>query len=170
MRLAEAARVAAAGLRANRLRSGLTMLGVIIGVAAVVVLVAIGTGTRQEVERQVSGLGSNLLLIFPGEASVTAAPPSPGSRSTTRRRPPGWWATGTGSRCRSPPASGTRRHESEFTSVLGTLDTSLEVFRASSAAVRTSAGRTWTPPVEWWCSASTVAEQLFRIGTRSAGR
>src|SRR5690606_40259483 len=74
MRLAEAARVAAAGLRANRLRSGLTMLGVIIGVAAVVVLVAIGTGTRQEVERQVSGLGSNLLLIFPGEASVTAAP------------------------------------------------------------------------------------------------
>ncbi len=45
-------------LRANRLRSLLTMLGVVIGVAAVVVLVAIGTGAKQEVEEQVEGLGS----------------------------------------------------------------------------------------------------------------
>lgn len=74
MRLAEAVRVALGGLRANRLRSGLTMLGVVIGVSAVVVLVAIGTGTRQEVESQVQGLGSNLLLVFPGDTSFTAAP------------------------------------------------------------------------------------------------
>ncbi len=47
MRFAEAWRVALDALRANRLRSGLTMLGVIIGVAAVVVLVAIGTGAKQ---------------------------------------------------------------------------------------------------------------------------
>jgi putative ABC transport system permease protein len=61
-------------LRANRLRSGLTMLGVVIGVAAVVVLVAIGTGAKQEVESQVQGLGSNLLLVVPGKVSFGNAP------------------------------------------------------------------------------------------------
>ena len=55
MRLAEAWRVALDALRANRLRSSLTMLGVIIGVAAVVALVAIGTGTKQQIESQVEG-------------------------------------------------------------------------------------------------------------------
>jgi putative ABC transport system permease protein len=74
MRLAEAWRVALDALRANRLRSGLTMLGVVIGVAAVVVLVAIGTGAKQEVESQVEGLGSNLLLVVPGQVSFGNAP------------------------------------------------------------------------------------------------
>lgn len=61
-------------LRANRLRSGLTMLGVVIGVAAVVVLVAIGTGAKREVEQQVEGLGSNLLVVVPGRLDFGAAP------------------------------------------------------------------------------------------------
>ncbi|HKS99018.1 MAG TPA: ABC transporter permease [Rugosimonospora sp.] len=74
MRLAEAWRVALDALRANRLRSGLTMLGVVIGVAAVVVLVAIGTGAKQEVESEVEGLGSNLLLVVPGQVSFGNAP------------------------------------------------------------------------------------------------
>jgi putative ABC transport system permease protein len=74
MRLAEAWRVALDALRANRLRSGLTMLGVVIGVAAVVVLVAIGTGAKQEVESEVEGLGSNLLLVVPGQVSFGQAP------------------------------------------------------------------------------------------------
>jgi putative ABC transport system permease protein len=66
--------VAVGALRASRLRSGLTMLGVVIGVAAVVVLVAIGTGAKQTIERQVEGLGSNLLLIVPGQVDFGAAP------------------------------------------------------------------------------------------------
>ena len=74
MRLAEAWRVAVTALRANRLRSLLTMLGVVIGVAAVVVLVAIGTGAKQEVEEQVEGLGSNLVLIVPGRLDLGSAP------------------------------------------------------------------------------------------------
>ena len=74
MRLGEAWRVAVTALRANRLRSLLTMLGVIIGVAAVVMLVAIGTGAKQYVEAQVQGLGSNLLLVVPGELSFGSAP------------------------------------------------------------------------------------------------
>ena len=74
MSIAEAWRVALDALRASRLRSALTMLGVVIGVAAVVILVAIGTGTKQEIENQVEGLGSNLLLIVPGQVSLSAAP------------------------------------------------------------------------------------------------
>jgi putative ABC transport system permease protein len=74
MRFAEALRVALDALRANRLRSLLTMLGVIIGVAAVVVLVAIGSGAKQEVESQVEGLGSNIIFVFPGSVEFGAAP------------------------------------------------------------------------------------------------
>ncbi|MEX2290787.1 MAG: ABC transporter permease [Mycobacteriales bacterium] len=74
MRQAEAFRVAVTALRANRLRSLLTMLGVVIGVAAVVVLVAIGTGAKQEVEDQVNGLGANLIIVVPGRLEFGSAP------------------------------------------------------------------------------------------------
>ncbi len=66
--------MATGALRANRLRSALTMLGVIVGVAAVVMLVAIGTGAKQQVEREVQSLGSNLLLVVPGELQFGSAP------------------------------------------------------------------------------------------------
>ncbi|MDX6203109.1 MAG: putative transport system permease protein [Frankiales bacterium] len=74
MRLGEAFRVAFGALRANRLRSVLTMLGVVIGVAAVVVLVAIGTGAKNEVESEVQGLGSNLVIFVPGKFQFGSAP------------------------------------------------------------------------------------------------
>src|SRR3954463_7794874 len=74
MRLAEAWRVALDALRANRLRSVLTMLGVVIGVGAVVALVSIGTGTKQQIEQQVEGLGSNLLIVVPGRLEPGAPP------------------------------------------------------------------------------------------------
>jgi putative ABC transport system permease protein len=72
----EAFRVALGALRANRLRSALTMLGVVIGVAAVVLMVAIGTGAKQEVEQQVEALGSNIIVVMPNRGmlgSTTAA-------------------------------------------------------------------------------------------------
>ncbi len=74
MRLGEGLRVAATALVANRLRSVLTALGVVIGVAAVVVLVAIGTGARDEVTKEVEGLGSNIVLVVPGKFEIGAAP------------------------------------------------------------------------------------------------
>ena len=74
MNLAEAWLVALDALKASRLRSALTMVGVVVGVAAVVILVAIGTGTKNKVEQQVEGLGSNLLLIVPGQVNFGAAP------------------------------------------------------------------------------------------------
>jgi putative ABC transport system permease protein len=75
VRIAEAARVAWEALRANKLRSGLTILGVVIGVASVVVLVAIGTGARNEVTSGVESLGSNILFVAPGTLSLGATPP-----------------------------------------------------------------------------------------------
>jgi len=51
----------------NRMRSLLTVLGIIIGVGAVIALVSIGQGASASIEKQISGLGSNLLMIFPGE-------------------------------------------------------------------------------------------------------
>jgi putative ABC transport system permease protein len=56
---------ALAALRANKLRSALTMLGIIIGVAAVITMVAIGSGAQQRVNEQIRSLGANLLLVAP---------------------------------------------------------------------------------------------------------
>lgn len=66
MNLAESFWIAIKALNANKVRAALTMLGVIIGVAAVILLVAIGTGVQQEITGQIEGLGSNLLFVFPG--------------------------------------------------------------------------------------------------------
>ena len=63
----EAFRVALDALRGNRVRSLLTMLGIIIGIAAVIVVVSIGSGARHQIESQVEGLGSNLILVVPGQ-------------------------------------------------------------------------------------------------------
>lgn len=74
MTVLEGFRVAVEALRANRMRSLLTMLGVIIGVAAVVLLVGIGGGAKQEVTSQVEGLGSNLVIVVPGKFELGSAP------------------------------------------------------------------------------------------------
>lgn len=74
MRLREALGMALESLRANRLRSALTMLGVIIGVSAVVVLVAIGSGAKETIEREISGLGSNIILVVQGQVGLGAVP------------------------------------------------------------------------------------------------
>jgi putative ABC transport system permease protein len=74
MRGREAFRVALVALLANRLRSVLTMLGVVIGVAAVVVLVALGSGAKHEIEQQVEGLGSNIIIVVPGKFELGSAP------------------------------------------------------------------------------------------------
>jgi putative ABC transport system permease protein len=72
--LVESMRVALTAIAANRLRSGLTVLGVVIGVMSVVLLVAVGTGARDEVTRGVEQLGSNLLIVAPGDVSFGSAP------------------------------------------------------------------------------------------------
>ena len=59
-------RIALRALRRNKMRSVLTMLGIIIGVGAVIAMVGIGTGARMQVEAQIASLGKNMILIFTG--------------------------------------------------------------------------------------------------------
>ena len=59
-------RVAMRALAVNKLRSALTMLGIIIGVAAVIVMIAVGAGAQARVEEQIRSLGSNILLLLSG--------------------------------------------------------------------------------------------------------
>ncbi len=64
--LSEAVKMALRSLHANLFRSALTLLGVVIGVAAVVTMLAIGNGSKQDILRQIEAMGSNLLLVRPG--------------------------------------------------------------------------------------------------------
>lgn len=66
MNIYENFRVALRALSANKLRSSLTMLGIIIGVGAVVALMAIGQGATASITGQIQGIGANLITIFPG--------------------------------------------------------------------------------------------------------
>jgi putative ABC transport system permease protein len=68
MLLGETIAVAFQSIRANKLRTALTMLGVIIGVGAVIAMVALGTGAQRAVEERINALGANLLTIFPGQS------------------------------------------------------------------------------------------------------
>jgi putative ABC transport system permease protein len=65
----ESIRVSLRALRANKLRSALTMLGMIIGVAAVIAMVGIGNGATASITSQIQGLGSNLLTISSGQSN-----------------------------------------------------------------------------------------------------
>jgi putative ABC transport system permease protein len=62
-------RIAVRSLQVNKLRSALTMLGIIIGVGAVIAMVAIGSGAQARVAEQIQSLGSNLIIILPGSAA-----------------------------------------------------------------------------------------------------
>lgn len=74
--------IALDGLRANKLRAMLTMLGIIIGVGAVIAMVSIGMGVRDKVESSIAGLGSNLLVITPGAATAGGPRQAAGSGLT----------------------------------------------------------------------------------------
>ncbi|MGH3826771.1 MAG: ABC transporter permease [Pseudonocardiaceae bacterium] len=74
MNLREAVRIALRGLRANRLRSALTMIGVIIGVAAVILLVAIGNGVQTSVNNRVGKL-ANLITVVPTTGNAPGSAP-----------------------------------------------------------------------------------------------
>jgi len=68
MLLGEIIQVALSAIRANKLRSFLTMLGIIIGVGAVITMIALGTGAQKAVQQRIQALGSNLLSLYPGQS------------------------------------------------------------------------------------------------------
>ncbi len=75
-------RIALRALRANKMRSGLTMLGIIIGVAAVIAMLSIGSGARSRISDEVASMGSNLLIVFSGSTSSGGARMGAGSDPT----------------------------------------------------------------------------------------
>ena len=97
MTIVDSLRIAGTALRANLLRSILTTLGIIIGVGSVIVMVAVGSGARSEVDRQIASLGSNMLVVFPGSSRTlgrsggagTTLPISEGDMGAVRDKVPG---------------------------------------------------------------------------------
>lgn len=79
----ESVTIAVRALLANKLRSVLTMLGVIIGVGAVIAMVSIGMGVREKVQTSIASLGSNMLIVMPGAASSQGGGRSAAGSSTT---------------------------------------------------------------------------------------
>ena len=68
MIIGETIKVALSSIRANKLRSALTMLGIVIGVGAVIAVVALGTGAQKAVEDRINALGANVLTVYPGQS------------------------------------------------------------------------------------------------------
>jgi putative ABC transport system permease protein len=82
MSIAESLRLAFRALTANKLRAALTMLGIVIGVGAVITLMSAGEGVTVYIEEQFQGIGTNLLFVFPGSEEETSGGP-PGSSAVT---------------------------------------------------------------------------------------
>ena len=76
MRVGSTVNVAFRALRRNKLRSALTALGIIIGVAAVIAMVGIGNGAKAQVEAQIASLGQNIIIISSGSTTSTRRPGS----------------------------------------------------------------------------------------------
>ncbi|HTT76403.1 MAG TPA: ABC transporter permease [Candidatus Binataceae bacterium] len=75
---------AARAINRNKLRAALTMLGIFIGVAAVIAMVAVGDGARYSVQQQIQSLGTNLLVVLPGTVTSNGVHAGSGSISTLR--------------------------------------------------------------------------------------
>ena len=80
--LAMTARAASRALWRNRLRSGLTMLGMIIGVAAVIAMVSVGAGADRFVQQQIASFGTNIVMVIPGAVTSGGARSGWGGAST----------------------------------------------------------------------------------------
>ena len=78
----ESVLIAFEGLRANKMRSLLTMLGIIIGVGAVIAMVSIGLGVRDKVQNSIASLGSNLLIVSPGSTAPSGVRLAAGGTTT----------------------------------------------------------------------------------------
>jgi len=70
MQIGETVAVAFQSIRANKLRAALTMLGIVIGVGAVITMVALGSGAQKAVEDRINSLGANLLNVYAGQQTV----------------------------------------------------------------------------------------------------
>src|SRR5881628_1261666 len=82
MKSVAAVRIAVRALTINKMRSGLTMLEIIIGVGAVIAMVSIGNGAKAQIEAQIASLGNNVILVFAGSITSSGLRAGSGSSST----------------------------------------------------------------------------------------
>ncbi len=82
MNVRESVRIALRALAANKLRSALTMLGIIIGVAAVIAMMGVGRGASAAVDTQINSMGTNLLFVSPGSTNSNGVRTAQGSAQT----------------------------------------------------------------------------------------
>src|SRR4030043_1588647 len=75
-------RISFRALKVNKMRSALTMLGIIIGVGAVIAMLAVGTGASKKIAEQISRMGSNLLIILPGSTTAGGVRMGAGTQPT----------------------------------------------------------------------------------------
>ena len=81
-KLLTSTKIALRALRTNRTRSVLTMLGIIIGVAAVIAMVGVGSGATERIQEQIQSIGSNLIIVLPGSVSSNGVRLGSGGVST----------------------------------------------------------------------------------------
>jgi putative ABC transport system permease protein len=72
-------KVASGSILKNKMRTMLTMLGIVIGIGAVIVMVAVGNGAQQQIKNQIGGLGTNLIIVMPGSGMMGGANQGAGS-------------------------------------------------------------------------------------------
>src|SRR5512143_3524385 len=77
MKFGQALLEALESLNGNKLRSGLTVLGIVIGVAAVIAMLAVGQGAQASITVSISGIGTNLLFVFRGDTGDNVRNPKP---------------------------------------------------------------------------------------------
>ncbi|OIP66007.1 MAG: multidrug ABC transporter substrate-binding protein [Nitrospirae bacterium CG_4_9_14_3_um_filter_53_35] len=159
-------RISFRALRVNKTRSALTMLGVIIGVGAVIIMLAVGTGASRQIAEQISSMGSNLLIILPGATTAggvrmgSGTQPSltTGDAEAVRKECPAV-------RDVAPILSGVAQivygHENWSTGVVGTTPGMLRVRDWSLSAGRPFTEQDVKSAVKVCLLGKTVSENLF---------
>ncbi len=88
MTFSRAAHTALTGLRTNKTRAFLTVLGIVIGITAIILVISLGQGAKKLILSQVQGLGSNTVVVIPGrQPNRDAAEPAHRVPSASYRRP-----------------------------------------------------------------------------------
>jgi putative ABC transport system permease protein len=166
MKVVESSLISFRALRANKMRSFLTMLGIIIGVASVIAMIAVGAGAQMEVMERIRSLGTNLVMVAPGAAQEGGAQLEAGSRHTLTERDAVAIATDVPlvaavAPSLSGPAQAVRGNKNWRTTIRGTTaqwfsaqDWPLKEGRYFSVSEETSAGKVAV-------LGHTVAEKLF---------
>ena len=73
--LLESLHMALGSLRLNKMRTFLTLLGIVIGVMAIILLVSVITGSKNKIENEIQSMGTNMLMVIPGNSEVMMGPP-----------------------------------------------------------------------------------------------